>query len=65
MFASLEKRGYTFGKKIGEGSSSIVIRAKHKDKKTGKITELACKIVDKNRKKKKFKLHHKTKEPNF
>lgn len=54
MFSAFEKRGYTFGKKIGKGSTSIVLRATQKDKKTGKTIDLACKIVDKKKEKGEF-----------
>jgi serine kinase len=46
MFPSLEKRGFTFGQKIGRGSTSVVLRSTFRDK-DGKVLDLACKIVDK------------------
>lgn len=46
----LEKRGYTFGKQIGKGSSSIVVKAKYKNEEE----KLACKIVDRKKGEKRF-----------
>ena len=44
---SLKLHGFTFGKKIGKGSFCKVMKAEYKDKKTGQITKLACKWIDK------------------
>lgn len=48
MFSSLEKRGFKFGRKIGQGSSSVVLKAIITDR-NGTVLELACKIVDKKK----------------
>lgn len=46
---ALEKRGYTFGKKIGKGSYGNVVLAKFNDHKIGIVIDLACKYVNKEK----------------
>lgn len=51
---ALERRGYSFGKKIGKGSYGCVVRAQYEDKSLGQTVELACKYVDRNKAPKDF-----------
>lgn len=51
---ALEKRGYSFGKKIGKGSYGNVVTAHYGDKGSGDTIELACKYVDKRKAPKDF-----------
>jgi testis-specific serine kinase len=46
-FASLIKRGYTFGKTLGKGSYASVVKAKFTDPATGNVQDLACKLINK------------------
>lgn len=55
--SALERRGYTFGKKIGKGSYGCVIKAAYKEDKSTEPCvelELACKYVDKSKAPKDF-----------
>lgn len=51
---ALERRGYTFGRKIGKGSYGCVIKARYEDKSLNQTVELACKYVDKSKAPKDF-----------
>lgn len=46
---ALEKRGYTFGKKIGKGSYGSVIEAQYKNQELGTVEDLACKYVNRDK----------------
>jgi serine/threonine protein kinase len=51
----IKRRSFTFANvKLGAGSFSNVLKATHKDKATGKCTELACKYISKEKNDKSF-----------
>lgn len=48
-FSPLERRGYSFGSRIGKGSYGSVLKAKYRDEQTGTIHDLACKFINKKK----------------
>lgn len=52
--SALERRGYSFGKRIGKGSYGNVVTARYDENNSGDLVQLACKYVDKSKAPKDF-----------